>query len=45
MICPTDPHKKIIKNLEKIPSKGQPRAHTQAEFKEKIPDIFFAVCT
>ena len=32
--------KKKKKNTQN-PSKGHPRAHTLAEFKEKFPDIFF----
>ena len=44
MICPTDLHKKNQKNPEKIPSKGNPKARTLVEFKEKIPDKFFTIC-
>ena len=39
MICPRDPPEK--KNLEKLASKGLPRARTLAEFKETFPDFCF----
>ena len=40
MICPTDPPQNKQKNSENIPSKGQPRASSLVEFKEKFPDQF-----
>ena len=35
--------KKERKIPKKIASKGHPRTLTPAEFKEKVPDIFFTV--